>query len=62
MPAASNRTTRLAVFLPLRASDAELAERAPTAWRQLGALDQPEASVLMDVFLSWPMERHKGQT
>ncbi len=52
----------LAVFLPLRASDAELADRAPTAWRQLSALDQPEATALLDVFMSWLMERRKGQT
>ncbi len=52
----------LAVFLPLRAGDAELAERAPAAWRRLEGLDPPGAPVLLDVFMSWLMERHQGQT
>ena len=52
----------LAVFLPLLANDRELAERAPAAWRQLENLTEPGSKVLLDVFLSWLMERHKGRT
>ncbi|MFO7641896.1 MAG: DUF4351 domain-containing protein [Candidatus Competibacteraceae bacterium] len=52
----------LAVFLPLRADDRTLAEQAPAAWRRLEALAAPEASVLLDVFLSWLLERYQGRT
>ena len=48
--------------LPLRARDAELAERAPAAWRRLEGLDEPGEQALLDVFMSWLMERHQGQT
>lgn len=51
----------LAVFLPLLADERELAERAPTAWRRLESLTEPGSKVLLDVFLSWLMERHKGR-
>ena len=52
----------LAVFLPWFARDAELAQQAPLAWRRLEALTEPGAAVLLDVFMSWMMERYKGQT
>lgn len=52
----------LAVFLPWFARDAELAQQAPAAWRRLEALAEPGAAVLLDVFMSWMMERFKGQT
>ena len=52
----------LAVFLPLLADERELAERAPAAWRRLEGWTQPGSKVLLDVFLSWLMERYKGQT
>ncbi|MFO7641429.1 MAG: hypothetical protein R6X17_09270, partial [Candidatus Competibacteraceae bacterium] len=52
----------LAVFLPLRADDRTLAEQAPAAWRRLEALATPEAPVLLDVFLSWLLERYQGRT
>ncbi len=52
----------LAVFLPLLADEQELAERAPAAWRRLEGLTEPGSKVLLDVFLSWLMERYKGQT
>jgi predicted transposase YdaD len=52
----------LAVFLPLLADERELAERAPAAWRRLECLTEPGSKVLLDVFLSWLMERHKGQS
>ena len=52
----------LAVFLPLIASDDELAQQAPAAWRRLEALTEPDAPALLDVFMSWLMERYKGQT
>ena len=32
------------------------------AWRRLETLHDPSAPVLLDVFLSWLMERHKGKT
>ena len=51
----------LAVFLPLLADERELAERAPAAWRRLEGLTEPGSKVLLDVFLSWLMERHKGR-
>jgi predicted transposase YdaD len=52
----------LAVFLPWFARDVELAQQAPAAWRRLEALAEPGAAVLLDVFMSWMMERFKGQT
>lgn len=52
----------LAVFLPWFARDEELAQQAPAAWRRLEALTEPGAAVLLDVFMSWMMERFKGQT
>lgn len=52
----------LAVFLPWFARDAELSQQAPAAWRRLEALTEPGAAVLLDVFMSWMMERFKGQT
>jgi predicted transposase YdaD len=52
----------LAVFLPLLANDRELAEQAPVAWRRLENLTEPGSKVLLDVFLSWLMERHQGRT
>ncbi|MDS4018960.1 MAG: DUF2887 domain-containing protein [Candidatus Competibacter sp.] len=52
----------LAVFLPLIASDEELAQQAPAAWRRLETLTEPGAPALLDVFMSWLMERHKGKT
>lgn len=52
----------LAVFLPLRADDQMLAEQAPVAWRRLETLNPPEAPVLLDVFLSWLLERYQGRT
>ena len=52
----------LAVFLPRVANEREWAERAPAAWRQLEGLTEPGSKVLLDVFLSWLMERHKGHT
>lgn len=51
----------LAAFLPLVANERELAEQAPTAWRRLEGLTEPGSKVLLDVFLSWLMERHKGR-
>ncbi|MDS4019371.1 MAG: DUF2887 domain-containing protein [Candidatus Competibacter sp.] len=51
----------LAVFLPLLADERDLAGRAPAAWRQLESLTEPGSKVLLDVFLSWLMERHKGR-
>ena len=51
----------LAVFLPLVANERELAEQAPAAWRRLESLTEPGSKVLLDVFLSWLMERHKGR-
>ena len=51
----------LAVFLPLVANERELAEQAPAAWRWLENLTEPGSKVLLDVFLSWLMERHKGR-
>jgi hypothetical protein len=42
-------------------NERELAERAPAAWRRLEGLTEPGSKVLLDVFLSWLMERHKGQ-
>ena len=32
------------------------------AWRRLENLREPGAPALLDVFLSWLMERHKGKT
>ncbi|MFZ1639833.1 MAG: DUF2887 domain-containing protein [Candidatus Contendobacter sp.] len=52
----------LAVFLPLAASAAELAAQAPAAWRQLEQRTEPDAPVLLEVFLSWFVERHKGRS
>jgi hypothetical protein len=52
----------LAVFLPWLASDRQLAQQAPTAWRRLEALTEPGAAVLLDVFMSWMLERYKGRT
>lgn len=52
----------LAVFLPWFASDWQLAQQAPEAWRHLETFTEPNASVLLDVFMSWMMERYKGQT
>ncbi len=52
----------LAVFLPWFASDRQLAQQAPAAWRRLEALTEPGASVLLDVFMSWMVERYKGRT
>ena len=52
----------LAVFLPWFASDRQLVQQAPTAWRRLEALTEPGASVLLDVFISWMLERYKGRT
>ena len=49
------------MFLPLLANDRELAEQAPAAWRRLENLTEPGSKVLLDVFLSWLMERHKGR-
>jgi predicted transposase YdaD len=43
-------------------NERELAERAPAAWRRLEGLTEPGSKVLLDVFLSWLMERHKGQS
>ena len=51
----------LAVFLPLLVDERELAGRAPAAWRRLESLTEPGSKVLLDVFLSWLMERHKGR-
>jgi predicted transposase YdaD len=42
-------------------NERELAERAPAAWRRLESLTEPGSKVLLDVFLSWLMEHHKGQ-
>jgi predicted transposase YdaD len=43
-------------------NERELAEGAPAAWRRLESLTEPGSKVLLDVFLSWLMERYKGQT
>jgi len=51
----------LAVFLPLLA-DWALAEQVPAAWRRLESLTEPGSKVLLDVFLSWLMERHRDQS
>ena len=32
------------------------------AWRRLEALTEPGAAVLLDVFMSWMVERYKGRT
>ena len=52
----------LAACLPLLADDRELATQAPAAWRRLEGLTEPGAGVLMDVFMSWLLERCRGQT
>lgn len=52
----------LAACLPLIADERELADQAPTAWRRLEHLDEPGATALMDVFISWLMERYRGKT
>ncbi|MBK1642469.1 hypothetical protein CKO12_11385 [Chromatium okenii] len=52
----------LATFLPLVANNRELAQQAPAAWQQLTARTEPDATALMDVFISWLMERYKHQS
>ncbi len=52
----------LATFLPLVASNKELAQQASAAWRQLTARTEPDANALIDVFTSWLMERYKHQS
>ena len=32
------------------------------AWRRLEALTEPGAAILLDVFMSWMVERYKGRT
>ncbi len=41
---------------------AELDAQAPAAWRQLEQRTEPDAPVLLEVFLSWFVERHKGRS
>jgi len=52
----------LAAFLPLVANNKELAQQAPAAWQQLAARTEPDATALIDVFMSWLMERYKHQS
>ena len=49
----------LTTFLPLVANEQELAQQAPAAWQQLNERTEPDATALMDVFMSWLMERYK---
>lgn len=52
----------LATFLPLVANEQELEKRAQSAWQQLTVRIEPDAVALMDVFMSWLLERYKHQS
>lgn len=47
---------------PYQGRSVAFKEQAPAAWRRLETLTEPGAPALLDVFMSWLMERHKGKT